>query len=73
VNFIHADNLIESALVSLITPNLIESHPVIDTHDNNLIVSALVFNKPCLIESQEESLMITGGITSGEDSFLEQA
>jgi hypothetical protein len=62
----------ESALVSLITPNLIESHPVIDTHDNNLIVSALVFNNPCLMESQLLSLITTGGVIAGEDSFLEQ-
>jgi hypothetical protein len=37
------------------------------------MVSALVFNKPCLIESQLLSLITTGGVTAGEDSFLEQA
>jgi hypothetical protein len=34
-------------------------------HEANLIVSEVVFRNPCLIESQEESLITTGGGTEG--------
>ena len=53
-------------------PSLNESHPVSDKHDASLIVSEVVFNNPCFIESQPESLFTTGGVTVGVDSFFEQ-
>jgi hypothetical protein len=36
------------------------------------MVSLVVFNKPCLIESHPESLITTGGVTVGVDSVFEQ-
>ena len=53
-------------------PSLNESHPEIDKQETSLIVSEVVFNNPCFIESHPESLTTTGGVTVGEDSFFEQ-
>jgi hypothetical protein len=67
------DNLVESAFVKLKMPNLTESHPEIDTQETNLIVSAVVFKKPCFMESQPLSLVTTCGVKTGVASFFEQA
>ncbi len=53
-------------------PSLNESQPIIDTQEISLTVSEVVFNNPCFIESQPESLITTGGVTVGVDSVFEQ-
>ena len=63
---------LNKSLVDLSKPNRTESHPVIDTQESSLTVSEVVFNKPCLIESQPLSLITTGGVTVGVDSFFVQ-
>ncbi len=67
------DNLIESAFVKLNTPNLTESHPEIDTQETSLMVSDVLFNNPCFMESQPLSLVRTVGVTTSVASFFEQA
>lgn len=53
-------------------PSLNESHPVIDTQERSLIVSLVVFNNPCFIESHEDNLFATGGVTDCMLSVFEQ-
>jgi hypothetical protein len=45
---------------------------VIVKQDKRRTESEVVFNNPCFIESQLESLITTGGVTVGVDSTLEQ-
>jgi hypothetical protein len=45
---------------------------VIVKQDKRRTESEVVFNNPCFIESQLESLITTGGDTVGVDSTLEQ-
>jgi len=72
LSLIHEESLIESCVFGFSKPNLIESHPVIDKQETSLIVSEVVFNNPCFIESQLESLITTGGVGVGVDSVFEQ-
>ena len=48
-------------------PSLIESQLVIVKQETSLIVSEVVFNKPCFIESHEESLFTTEGVEESSD------
>ena len=59
---------IEHCLFGFKMPNLIESQLEIVRQETSLTVSEVVFNSPCYIESQPESLITTGGV----DSFFEQ-
>ena len=53
---------LNKSVADLSKPNRTESHPVIDTQESSLIVSEVVFNKLCFIESQEVSLITTEGV-----------
>jgi hypothetical protein len=68
----HDESLIVSCVLGFNIPNLTESQLVIVKQDKRRIESEVVFNNPCFIESQPESLITTGGVTGVIDSFFEQ-
>jgi hypothetical protein len=72
VILIQDNNLSVSCEFGFKIPNLTESQPVIDKQETSLTESEVVFNNPCFIESQLESLITTGGVAVGVDSIFEQ-